>query len=250
MSFYLLVIFFSLVGGFFSLIGGIIILYRVKNLQEILIHLLSFAAGALLATAFLDIFPEAAETGITAVHLFEWAFGAFVVFFLTEGFFLQFHHSDDATRFNTAPWLLNMSDGIHNFLDGVAIGAAFLVNVPLGITTAFAVAMHEIPQEIGDFSVALRAGWSRRSVVTVNVLSSLLTVLGALLALIFRTTFEAYLGAILSVTAGMFLYIGASDLVPELYASSRRDKLTHVAALFLCGVAAIAIILHLLPHGA
>ena len=248
MTLFLLILFFSLVGGLFSLLGGVLLLRKDDTRNELFIHLLSFAAGAMLATAFLDILPEAAETGLSMDRLFQWTFGAFIASFLLEGIFLRFHHHEATHRITATPWLLVVSDSIHNCIDGIAIAAAFLVNVPLGIITALAVAVHEIPQEIGDFSILLNAGWQRRKVLLVNILSSLFAVVGALLTLALRDTIQPVVGFFLAMIGGIFIYIGASDLVPELYHTTRRDKLTHVTLLFLAGIATIALALAVLPH--
>lgn len=248
MTLFLLILFFSLVGGLFSLVGGLILLWKGEKIQEFFIHLLSFAAGAMLATAFLDLLPEAVETGLAVEQVFLWTFGAFVVSFLGEGLFLRFHHHDDRNRLASAPWMLTISDSFHNFFDGVAIAAAFLVNVPLGIVTALAVAAHEIPQEMGDFSVMLGAGWKKSRVLAANVIASLLTVVGALLAFAFRGVVEEFAGFFLAITAGIFLYIGASNLIPELYHSTRRDKITHVITLFLLGIIVVALVFRFMPH--
>lgn len=246
MTLFFLILFFSLVGGLFSLVGGLVLLWKGEKIQEFFIHLLSFAAGAILATAFLDLLPEAVETGLAAERVFLWMFGAFIVSFLGEGLFLRFHHHDTGSRLSSAPWMLTVSDSFHNFFDGVAIATAFLVNIPLGIVTAIAVAAHEIPQEMGDFSVMLNAGWKKSRVLLANVVSSCLTVIGALLAFAFRETIEQYAGFFLAMTAGIFFYIGASSLIPELYHSTRRDKLTHVTLLFLLGIAVVTVLLTLL----
>lgn len=248
MTLFLLIFFFSLVGGLFSLVGGLILFWKGEKIQEFFIHLLSFAAGAMLTTAFLDLLPEAIETGLDVAQALSWTFGAFVVSFLGEGLFLRFHHHDMSNRLSSAPWMLVVSDSMHNFFDGVAIAAAFLVSVPLGIVTAIAVAAHEIPQEMGDFSVMLSAGWQKSRVLSANIVSSLLTVVGALLTFALRGTVEQFAGFFLAMAAGIFFYIGASDLIPELYHSTRRDKLTHVTTLFLLGIVVVALVFHFVPH--
>jgi zinc and cadmium transporter len=233
------IIIFSLVGGIFSIIGGVLLLgIKKEEHDEIFIHFLSFAAGALLAAAFFDLFPESIESGLDVNRVFAWAFGGFLVSFLLEGVFLRFHHHD-TERLQTTPWMMLASDSAHNFLDGVAITAAFLVSIPLGIVTALAVAAHEIPQEIGDFSIMLHAGWKRAKVLWWNIGSALMTTVGALVAFQYRGFVEPIIGYILALTAGVFIYIAASDIVPELYHGSRRDKLSHVMTLFLAGVVVV-----------
>lgn len=240
------IVLFSLIGGVFSLIGGIILLLREKLAKRIFIYLISFAAGTLLAAAFLDLLPEAIETGVDPERLFIWSLAGFILFFLIEGLFLRFHYHDEHHLdekdehahhpISNAPWMLLIGDSIHNFLDGVAITAAFLVNIPLGITTALAVAAHEIPQEIGDFTVMLHAGWKKMNVLLLNVGAALMTTAGALIAFGYKDMVEQNAGFLLALTAGFFTYIAASDLIPELYHISHRDKLAKVISLFLIGV--------------
>lgn len=257
---YSLAIFFSLLGGLGSLLGGVFLLDRLAAMKNLVVHLVSFAAGALLAAAFADILPEAIEhgPGDPSNILFATLIG-FTLFFLLEGAFLWFHHHegyrdlednpcDHPERHAETPVLLTIGDSVHNFIDGIAIGAAFLVDVPTGIVTSIAVAAHEIPHEMGDFAVMLHAGWPKRKVLLSNILSALLAVIGTALTLVFHDAIEPYVGYLLGLTAGFFLYIGASDLVPEIYRTSRRDKLTHVALLFTLGIALIVGARFLLEH--
>jgi zinc and cadmium transporter len=243
MNLFLLIILFSLLGGLFSLVGGVLLLAKGDLEKEFFIHLLAFAAGALLSAAFLDLFPEAVETGLHVQTIFMTALGGFIFSFLAEGAFLRFHHHD-THRLGAAPWMMIASDSAHNFLDGIAIAAAFFVNIPLGIVTAIAVAAHEIPQELGDFSIMMHAGWERRKILFWNIASSLFSTAGAVGAFFFRETIEPYVGYVLAATAGVFLYIAASDIVPELYHTSRRDKLSHVTVLFVLGILVVGIVVH------
>lgn len=249
------IILFSLIGGVFSLVGGVILLLRERFTKKIFIYLISFAAGALLAAAFLDLLPEAIETGVEPEKLFIWSLAGFILFFLIEGLFLRFHyhdehHLDEKSKHEhhpiyNAPWMLLIGDSIHNFLDGVAISAAFLVNIPLGISTALAVAAHEIPQEIGDFTVMLHAGWKKMKVLSLNVAAALMTTIGALVAFGYKDIVEQNAGFLLALTAGFFTYIAASDLIPELYHISHREKLSRVVFLFLAGIAVMFFITRL-----
>lgn len=238
----------SLVGGAFSLVGGIVLLYREELARRISIYLVSFAAGTLLSVAFLDLMPEALEAVEEAGGPVEWIFSAaiigFLFFFLIEGllFRIHHHHNSEEGEFckdehvTRAPTLLIIGDTLHNFLDGVAITTAFLIDPSVGIVTSLAVAAHEIPQEIGDFSVMIHAGWDKRSVFLWNLFPALATTVGALLTLALRNSLEPILGYLLAGTAGVFIYIAASDLVPELYHVTRRDKIAKTVPLFFLGI--------------
>lgn len=253
------IILFSLIGGVFSLIGGVILLLKKQFAQEAFVHLISFAAGALLGAVFLDVLPEAMEAQLNSNLIFLWALAGFVALFLLEGLFLRFnhhfhghdeieldtsHHTHIASR--TTPWLLLLADSVHNFVDGIAIAAAFFINIPTGIVTALATAAHEIPQEIGDFSIMLRAGWKKARVLWWNIAAALMTTLGALIALAFKESIEPIAGMLLALAAGMFIYIGASDLIPEMYHSSRKDKLSHVMTVFVLGIVLVGVLVQLL----
>ena len=221
-------IFFSLVGGVFSLVGGIILLYTGRKLAKgIIVHLLSFAAGAMIATTFLDILPEALDhTSESPSYVLFWSLIGFSLFFILETIFLWFHHHHPEIEslltphidhnHSHAPILLTVGDSIHNFLDGIAIGAAFMTDFQLGIVTSIAIAAHEIPSEMGDFMIMLHAGWSRHKVLLANILSSLLSTAGAVLMVLIGSVLNKYVGIMLAMTAGFFLYIAAADLVPEI----------------------------------
>ena len=120
-----------------------------------------------------------------------------------------------------------MGDSIHNFLDGIAIAAAFLVSVPTGITTTIAVFFHEVPQEIGDFGILLHAGYSKGKILVLNVLTALTTFVGAIGGYFFLSYIEGYVGYILAFASGVFIYIAASDLIPEVRHKEEGRKLGH-----------------------
>ena len=132
-----------------------------------------------------------------------------------------------------------VGDGIHNFIDGIAITAAFLTNVPLGITTSLAVAAHEIPQEIADMGVLLANGLSKSKALLFNFLSALTAILGALLAYFFADFIKANLYLFLSLTAGFFIYISASDLIPQLHEKFREDRKFFQALFFVVGIVSV-----------
>src|SRR3989338_6489069 len=178
-----------LISGILSLIGGAFLFVKPDLIRKFSTHLVSFAVGALLATAFLDLLPEAIEhgreAGVGIDKLLVAVMIGIVGFFILESLILKFHphHHEDEDEFHhhATPKLLFIGDMFHNFIDGVVIAGAFLTNVPLGIVTSLAVAAHELPQEIGDFSVMLHHGWSRAKVLIANIVSSLSNIAGAFL---------------------------------------------------------------------
>lgn len=243
------IILFSLLGGVVSLIGGFFLLWQSEFTKKILVHLITFSAGTLLAVAFLDLLPEAFEAAsVEPARVLPWTLAGILFFFLFERLILRLHTHDESDEIEhekphtraSLPALVSAGDAIHNFIDGIAITAGFLVSIPTGIITALAVAAHEIPQEIADFSIMLHGGMSRRRVAWLNVGAALMSTLGALTAYLFRDALEPYLAAILAFTAGIFIYIASSDLFPEIHHAhhnnSKTSHLLHITILLLAGV--------------
>jgi zinc and cadmium transporter len=234
------IIVFSLLGGVLSVAAaGIFLLFPKKFRIQLLPHLVSFAIGALLGAAFLDLLPEALES---AEHLDPHAITATVLFgllgfFLLEKIVLWRHchshpnpldasdpvhdtmtvHGHSHARAEAAGTLIVIGDGIHNFVDGVLIAAAFMTDIRLGIVTSLAVAAHEIPQEVGDFAILLHSGFGRRKALFFNMLSSLTTVIGGVLAYYSLAGLEKALPFVLAIAASSFIYIAVADLIPDLH---------------------------------
>jgi len=225
MNEWLLLLIATTAGSLLSLVGGIYLLYgkwAVVKLQRIAVP---FAAGALLAATFLDVLPEALEAGEIKPVLIATLVGL-LFFFVLEQSLTWFHHhhgegeTHDHTRRNV--WLIVIGDTIHNFLDGLAIGAAFLISPATGVVTAIAIAAHEIPQELGDFGLMLSKGMHGSRVLIVNIFSALVTVVGAVLVYGLGSDLSIPEWLLLAVTAGFFLYIAASDIIPTIHAEPRR----------------------------
>ena len=238
-----LILLLTILSGVLSMIGGVILLGNQKLVKRFSIHFVSFAAGALLAGAFLDLLPEAVEMFEgDASTIFIYVLGSIVFFFLFERLLSVYHHhhyEDDGDHKHAAPTMLLIGDGIHNFVDGVVVAAAVLVNPGLGLVTALAVAAHELPQEISDFSIMLHHGWSRSKVFWSNLAVSLTAVVGGVLVFFTRDLIEPFLPFFLAVTAGIFIYISTSDLLPEISPETAKDKIGHVLALLLLGIAVV-----------
>lgn len=231
-----------------SLIGSTLgimavgLLFSNKKLARVISLLTTpFAAGALLAAAFLDLLPEGIEQG-EATNVLMWALAGLLIFFILERFLHWFHHEHqdlDESKTHTAP-LIIIGDTIHNAIDGVAIAASFLVSPATGFITSFAVAAHEVPQEIGDFGLLLKFGYSRAKVFAINILSSLTTTPVALLTFIAGESASFPLPQLLGLTAGFFIYISVADLIPAIHAQSKKRIAFEQIALLLAGILLVA----------
>jgi len=220
----------------FSFVGVLALSFKDKFLKKILIFFVAFSAGALIGDAFLHLLPEAiGESGFTPQVSFA-VFAGIVVFFLLEKILRWRHcHNTDCEDHSRHLGQMNLvGDGVHNFIDGLLIGASFLVSVPVGIATTTAVVLHEIPQELGDFGVLLHSGFSKKKAILFNFLSACLAILGAIIALTLGTKTGYFGEAMIPFAAGGFLYIALSDLIPELHKEVKwQSAITHLLFLIL-----------------
>jgi zinc and cadmium transporter len=237
-----IVIFFSLVGGVFSLVGGFLLLANQKTAQTLVKYVTPFAAGALLAAAFMDVLAEAAHEGDIERAL-QWTMIGIIVFFLLERFVRWFHHHHahvDSKHDATVP-LIIIGDTVHNFIDGIAIAAAFLIDIPTGIVTTLAVAAHEIPQEVGDFGLLLDKGVSRVNVIKANVLSALATTVAAVIFFQFGREINVSLDVALGLVAGFFIYIAVSDIIPSIHKNEEQRLAGAQTAMLVIGVILVSV---------
>jgi len=228
------ILIFTFIGSILSLLGSFFLIFKKTITESFSAYLVSFAAGVLLAFAFLDLLPEARETA-GELNFFIPALLGFIAFFLIERYLRLFHHHHGHGE-KTPTALVLVGDGVHNFIDGVAITASFLTSIPLGIVTSLAVAAHEIPQEIADMGILLSNGLSKTKALFYNFLSALTALLGVVLAYYFAEIIEGNLYIFLSLTAGFFIYISASDLIPSLHEQELKDKSFQYILVFLLGV--------------
>ncbi|MGE5309511.1 MAG: ZIP family metal transporter [Sphaerimonospora mesophila] len=246
------VIFFSLIGGIFSLIGATLLLMRKSWAQHLITYATPFAAGALLAAAFIDLLGEAAHEGNAEVALQATLAGILVFFLLERAIHWFHHHSYDRDHKNEVKSakvpLIIIGDTLHNFIDGIAIAAAFLVSPATGIVVTLAVALHEIPQEIGDFGLLLSKGLGRRKVLLVNVVSALATTVAAVLFFALGQNVAVPLDIVLGLTAGFFIYIAVSDIIPEIHAHEQQRFIGWQSVLLIVGVILVSVITAML-HG-
>lgn len=238
------VVLFSLAGGVFSLIGGVILLRNRKSAHILATYATPFAGGALIAAVFLDLLKEGMQQSNPDDVLVATMFGI-ILFFLAEGFFRWFHHHHEHESKLEDPnsLLVIVGDTLHNLLDGVAIGAAFLINVPTGVVTTIAVAAHEIPQEIGDFGLLLAKGLRRKTVLLINFFSAISTVIGAVVVFALGSTQSLPIGVLLGLSAGFLLYIAVSDIIPTIHArNGTSQKFRLQGALFILGIIVVALL--------
>ncbi|MFH2085774.1 MAG: ZIP family metal transporter [bacterium] len=219
-----------------SFVGVITIVLNQKFLNKILLSLVSLSAGTMLAAALLHLIPESISTLGTTLP-FEIILISFTGFFLLERFlhWRHCHHKDHLIK-HTVGTMNLIADAIHNFLDGVLIAASFAAGSGLGVVSTLAIAMHEIPQEIGDFGVLLHSGFTKKRALFYNVLVSLTAILGGTLGYVASHAMTEFANYLVPVAAGGFLYIAASDLIPELKTDTSTKRTLSMIFTFLLGV--------------
>ncbi len=237
------VVFFSLIGGVFSLVGGLLLISNKNSAKKLAKYATPFAAGALLAAAFIDVLPEANHQGDIEKAL-AWAMIGIVFFFLLERFLHWFHHHHEHDNKGIDPnvSLVVIGDTLHNFIDGIAIAAGFLVNIETGVIVTIAVAAHEIPQEIGDFGLLLKKGMKKRRVILVNVVSALATTVGAVIFFQLGQDRDLSLDILLGVVAGFFIYIAVSDIIPSIHKSEEKVIAGPQTVMLLVGVVFVSLL--------
>ncbi len=208
-------------------------------------RLVSYAAGVLLAAAFLHLLPEAFNSEAAGEGLFAVVLAGILAFFVLEKAALWRHrHAPEATHaghaHSRAGTLILIGDGVHNFIDGILIAAAFLTDPAVGVSTTIAIVAHEIPQEVGDFMVLLSSGYTRARALLFNLLSSLTAVAGGLLGYFMLERAEAVLPYALALAAASFIYIAVADLIPDLHRTIDTRGALWQFVLIGLGVATIA----------
>ncbi len=226
----------TLLVSLFSLVGVVLLLLGKKRVEQVVFVIVSFATGSLFAAAFFDLFPEAME-GLETDIVFAWALAGIVTLFVLERIVHWHHeHHDHLKHEKPVAYMVLLGDGIHNFFDGVAIAASFLTSFELGLTTTIAIVLHEIPQELSDLTLLLYAGFSREKALAANLLSALAALAGALSFLYLTEIVEGLEFYGLAFTAGIFLYIAGTDLLPELHKKEKKMETVVQLAAMLAGI--------------
>ncbi|MFH1142284.1 MAG: ZIP family metal transporter, partial [Candidatus Uhrbacteria bacterium] len=245
-----------------SFVGVLTLMVSKKALDKILLLLVALAGGGLMGGAFLHLIPESIhaigheEKAISNIFIFVLV--GFLLFLLVEQCLHWHHHhhlhnhaceyEKKISKNKALSSLILFGDGVHNLIDGLIIAASFIVSPAVGIVTTIAVALHEIPQEIGDFGVLVYSGYKRWKALLFNFLSGLTAVIGGVLGYIFAERAESAVLFLLPIAAGGFIYIAASDLVPEIKHGERGSKMVLHFLVFLLGIA-IMLLFKFLPFG-
>lgn len=242
----------SVLSSLLGLAGGFLLLANYAGVKRVAHYFVSFAAGALLGAAFFDILTDAISghpDQLTPV--FVWVMVGFLLFFIIEKFMIGHHHSHGDEMHQNHRSLIPMvivGDTVHNFIDGTIIAAAFLVNPALGMTTAVAVFFHEIPQEIGDFSILIHGGMRRAAVAWWNIWGALVSPIGALVTIWAAGRIDGLTLPLLGIAAGNFIYIAAADLVPEIHRERGTGKILAQLALLILGIVTIVAVGNIVPE--
>ena len=223
--------------------------FSVTLLAKMVNNMVSLSVGILLATALLHSLPEAfSMAGTSPQLLFATLLAGLLGFFLLEKIALlrhdhhhegdghHHHHGHDAENAGRSGWMILVGDGIHNFVDGILIAAAFMADYHVGIFTAIAIIAHEIPQEIGDFIVLLNAGFSKARALLYNMICGLAAVLGGVLAYFFLEKAHAAMPYLLVIASSSFIYIAVSDLIPQMHRRPHWVESLRQTILIACGV--------------
>lgn len=234
-----------------SLIGVFALSLKENTLDRILLVLLSFSAGSIFGTAILDLLPEAlhhlGENQLSTTMLY--IITGFLCFFFLERFIYWFHghvhrhelnsEIDERITIKKFVYLNLIGDGIHNLIDGMIIAASFLTNVTVGLATTIAVLFHELPQEIGDFGVLIYGGFTRNKALIFNFISALTAIFGVIISNYFSIHVENFVGFLMAFAAGGFIYISASELIPEIQKEKEIKKSIIQFTLFILGIVLI-----------
>ncbi len=222
-----------------ALVGGVTLLLPEETLKKMLLPLVALAAGSMMGGALFHMIPASVTSQPAELGPYVWISAGFLLFLLLEQF-MHWHHCHRAPceHHATVSYLLLVADAVHNFIGGLAVGGAFVVDIQLGASAWIAAAAHEVPQELGDFGVLVHSGWEKRRALVFNLLSGSTFLVGGVLA--YLASQKVDISFLIPFAAGNFLYIAATDLLPEI---NRRESLRESAVHFVAFVAGLGILL-------
>lgn len=224
-----------------ALVGAVTLSLNDKALHKLLLPLVALSAGSLIGGAFFHMIPESVEKVGADLPVYICVVLGFTFFLLLEQLLHWHHcHRDDTACKKPQTYLILVGDAIHNFIGGIAVAGTFLIDIRLGISTWLAAAAHEVPQEIGDFGVLVHGGWSKKKALLLNFLSASTFLLGGLLT--YLLSFSSWIYYLIPFAAGNFIYIGASDLIPEV---NKHRKFSNSILHFICFCTGVLILLGL-----
>jgi len=216
-------------------IAVLFLYFKTETLSKISLFLVSLSAGTLLGGAFLHLLPEASYE-LESRILYLIVLLAFIFFFFMEKLLFWRHCHKENCLTHSFGYMNLFGDAIHNFIDGLIIAGAFLVNFNLGITTTLAIALHEVPQEISDFGVLIRAGFRKNVALIINYIVALFVIFGGIVGYFFSSFIPNIIPFLLAFAAGGFIYIAASDLIPEIHKESHPKKSISLFLVFVFGI--------------
>ena len=240
----------TIVVSLFSLSGIYALSLKEGTLHRILFVILGFSAGSILGAVYFDLLPEAVELVEEELAYVYIALG-FISFFFLERFIYWYHghgHREDIEELPAIPgradtrefaYLNLVGDAIHNFIDGLVIAASYIVSSTVGVAATVAVIFHELPQEMGDYGILIYGGFNRRRALALNFAVAISVVFGGVTALFLIEAVEALSGFMIAVAAGGFIYLGASELIPELHEEKTLGRSIVQFIAFLLGMALI-----------
>lgn len=242
----------SLFGGVLSVMAAGFVAFQARS--HWVPVLVSYAIGALLGAAFLEIIPEAFETAKSAQSMAATILAGILLFFILEKLVLWRHchveecevhapahdHGDAHTHdHGRSGMMITVGDTFHNFVDGILIAAAFLADFKLGVVTALAIIAHEIPQEVGDFLILLHSGYTKRQAIMLNLLSSVATLVGGVLAYYALGSLKEWVPYVLGLAASSMIYVSVADLIPGLHKRPELHATAQQVTLIALGVGSI-----------
>lgn len=233
MTLFLIILFsiFSSLGAI--LMAGVFLLMKSDIQKKVVPYIISYSIGALIASAFLGLIPEALENIVATRAFTALVFGIFAFFLLEKLVIWRHCHQKDCDAHITAASVILIGDAFHNFADGVILAAAFLTSLPLGITAGFSIIAHEIPQELGDFAILLHSGYSNKKALFFNALSGFSALLGAIFGYFALAKASVLIPYVLIIAASSFIYISLADLTPELHRKTDiRESLIQLFLIF------------------
>ncbi len=256
-----------------SLTGAVLFVWKEKSVNKYMILLVALAAGSLLGTAFFHLIPESVElyeqTEVFHIsdsleeigshnehahsehnHFFlpsYFILFGILTFYIIEKFIRWHHHHEIDCHKHSLSTLSLIGDGFHNFLDGALIASAFFVDVRLGVATTFAIALHEIPQEIGDLAILLHGGMSKVKALVWNFISALSAILGAIVMYVFVDFFETSIPLLVAFIAGTFIYLSLADIIPELNKKNHIFSQGIITLVFLFGIT-LSLVMSFISH--
>ena len=231
---FLLALTASIIVSLISLIGVFALLIKDDVLKKIIIFLVAFAAGGLIGGAFLDLIPEAAVYIKDITQLFLYVILGYVLFFILEKYLHWRHCHSPECKVHRLTYLNIVGDIVHNFSDGLIIGAVFFTDIKIGVAATLAIIFHEIPHELGNFTVLIYGGFSKFRALFFNFVSALFAIAGTIIGYYLAGNINGFARILLPAAAGGFIYIASCDLIPELHKESggRRSALIMVTFIF------------------